>query len=146
MMRMAPPAGILQTLLMSACFGAGATATTCSWVENTDYYGPNVGHGGVNLTRQECCDLCTKTKGCDFAVFGSPSETPPCSCWFKSGLATNNRYGYRYGATTCCPLAMVGGCPQGLEPKKVPSTLCILCAHMQRVQCAAASTMRDCSR
>ncbi len=110
-----------QVLLMlsTAMVATSASATTCSWVENTDYYGPNAGHGGVNLTRQECCDLCTQTKGCDFAVFGSPAESPPCSCWFKSGLATKNRWGYRLGATTCCPSTMAGGCPQGKPPKKV---------------------------
>jgi hypothetical protein len=91
-----------------------------------DYYGPNVGHAGVNLTRQECCDLCTKTKGCDFAVFGSPAETPPCSCWFKSGLATKNRWGYRPGATTCCPSTMVGGCPQVSLSASLP--LCLFVA------------------
>ena len=114
-----PPRPTALPLLLVAALLAAASAETCNWVADTDYYGPNVGHAGVNLTRQECCDMCAKTKGCDFAVFGSPAETPPCSCWFKSGLATKNKWGYRPGATTCCPTSMAGGCPQGLPPKKV---------------------------
>ena len=142
-------ASLQLVLAMGTAMTASASpATTCNWVENTsvsvcvyasmhvsmlrtqychrDYYGPNVGHAGVNLTRQECCDLCTKTKGCDFAVFGSPAETPPCSCWFKSGLATKNRWGYRPGATTCCPSTMVGGCPQVSLSASLP--LCLFVA------------------
>eukprot|EP00662_Eupelagonemidae_sp_cell21_P016518 gene16518-56753_t len=46
-----------------------AAAAACSWIANTDYYGahPTPAHGGVNLTRQQCCDLCKATAGCDFA-------------------------------------------------------------------------------
>lgn len=67
---------------------------------------------GVNLTRQGCCDLCKKTDGCDFAVYGNPSEEPPSACWLKSGQATANIPGYKFGATTCCPTGWV--CPQGV--------------------------------
>lgn len=100
-------------LLLGGC-AAGAVADGCSWVANTDYYGahPTPSHLGINLTRQECCDLCKKTAGCDFAVYGNPSEDPPCACWLKSGKATANVPGYKFGATTCCPDGWV--CPQGI--------------------------------
>ena len=71
----------------------GVTAAApCSWVQNTDYYGatPVPSHGGVNLTRQGCCDLCKATAGCDFAIYGNSLENPPKACWFKKGPAVKN--------------------------------------------------------
>ena len=111
---------VASLLLLLLPFALSSPSSFCTWINNTDYYGPHTDppNGGVNLTREECCDLCARTPNCSFAVHGSSAETPPRSCWFKTGLATKNRWGYRQGATTCCPVAMAsaGGCPAGLPP------------------------------
>ena len=74
----------------------------------------------MNLTAQECCQICKNHTKCTFAVFGSPAETPPCSCWLKEGVPAKapNTHRYRKGATTCCPKGMA--CPAGKPPAPAP--------------------------
>ena len=113
------------SLAALSAHAAAATAASCSWIENTDYYGatPSPSHGGVNLTRQGCCELCKATKDCDFAIYGNSLENPPKACWFKKGPAPKNVPGYKYGATICCPAGMV--CPQAsgvhVSPSRSPT-------------------------
>ena len=66
-----PPRPTALPLLLVAALLAAASAETCNWVADTDYYGPNVGHAGVNLTRQECCDMCA------LPPHTTPHHSPP---------------------------------------------------------------------
>jgi hypothetical protein len=99
----------------------------CNWIADTDYAtGCSLIHSdawnrvhcnvGVNLTRQECCDICKNHtiadtgENCTFAVFGTPTEVVPRSCWLKTGDARKEHFVYAKGATTCCPVGTV--CPR----------------------------------
>lgn len=86
----------------------------CTWVTDTDYVTMNIGNVGVNLTKQQCCNICKRHADCTFAVFGTPTEKIPRSCWLKTGAAQHDRYVYSKGATTCCPYGMV--CPKAKPP------------------------------
>ena len=88
----------------------------CTWTHNTDYFG-NIGNVGVNLTAQQCCDICKRHANCTFAVFGKAGEHPPRSCWLKHGDPQHIgslKHFYVAGATTCCPKGLV--CPAAKPP------------------------------
>jgi hypothetical protein len=93
-----------------------AGGASCNWIANTDYVTENIGNDivGVNLTRQECCDICKRHINCTFAVFGTPTEKIPRSCWLKTGDARKDHYVFSKGVTTCCPVGTV--CHQAKPP------------------------------
>ena len=100
---------MLATLLGATSVTPMASAAKCSWVMDTDYVPNQLGNVGVNLTRQQCCDICHNHSNCNFAVFGTAAEKIPRSCWLKAD-ARKGRYVHRKGATVCCPVGIV--CPQ----------------------------------
>ena len=65
---------------------AVASAANCNWVMDTDYFPNQLGNVGVNLTRQQCCDICHNHSKCSFAVFGAAAEKIPRSCWLEARL------------------------------------------------------------
>ena len=89
-------------------------AANCSWVNDTDYFPNELGNVGVNLTRQQCCDICHNHSKCTFAVHGTAAERIPRSCWLKAGDPKEDLYAYKKGATVCCPIGRV--CPQAKPP------------------------------
>ena len=82
---------VLATLLGATSVTPMASAAKCSWVMDTDYVPNQLGNVGVNLTRQQCCDICHNHSNCNFAVFGTAAEKIPRSCWLKAD-ARKGRY------------------------------------------------------
>jgi len=93
---------LIQALLCSA---SDTGYKRCNWINNTDFVGGKYAPKGkgVDLTHQQCCQMCQDDPQCDFAVLAGPKMPVPGSCWLKSLGATPFN---RPGDITCCPEGM----------------------------------------
>ena len=86
------------------------TNKPCYYIYDTDYRGKNNTSWRSkrsNMTKEECCELCVNTIGCDFSVLAGPNKPQPGQCFFKTNGAVPF---YSKGDISCCPYGEIG-CP-----------------------------------